>query len=283
MSVFVFVVALLGYASEGLSQTLGDDYDFRYAGFDVADSKPTIPQPHWMSARDRELFDAIVFDAYSRPDLDSYDKTVQERSTFVLSDFHATNIEFCIQSPEESHTGERLVKYQDVGWWRRQISDFTGLRFVGRVKVDVCKEERFSTANTRDPKVLVRESSSNDGGGFLARTSSVRSPGGVLLVADIYFHKDRVESLSDDKFEDVLIHELGHVLGFYHAPPDSGFVMSVDPGSSHPYREHQLTQLAYRVGTEVEYPGVVPTVPTLPFLDSLINKILTTLDIRYLN
>ena len=92
---------------------------------------PTVPEPAGMTARDRELWDAIVYDAYDYPMADSTHENamtslpLEERRTMVIAENTVRTIQICIQSSDESYSGERLTTYSDSSWWRRQIDRWT--------------------------------------------------------------------------------------------------------------------------------------------------------------
>ena len=78
-----------------------------------------------MTARDRELWDAIVYDAYDYPIPNPMSENgmtslpLKDRRTLVIAENTVPTIQICIQSSDESYTGERLAAYSDSSWWRR--------------------------------------------------------------------------------------------------------------------------------------------------------------------
>ena len=217
-----------------------------------ANLRPTIPQPPEMSAYDRELWDALVFDAYDHPAEDSFGRPVEERSTAVRSRADVTAFALCLQSADESYTGQRLATsgYHDPAWWRREVSFFTGWRWDGALTVENVCDPTWSTSSPF--RILVREAASGEKDGYTARTI-----GGPIAL--IVWDPDQVRTVSDAVFESVLIHELGHALGLWHAPFGSGFVMAQNGHpSARPEKERWLAQMAFEVGPDVGYPGVIP-------------------------
>lgn len=69
--------------------------------------------------------------------------------------------------------------------------------------------------------------------------------------------------MDDERFEMVVAHELGHALGFSHVPRDSGYIMVSGSGKTWSEEESSLAQLAYRVGPNVRYPGLVRPGPRI--------------------
>ena len=87
---------------------------------------PTRPEPAGMDARDRELWDAIVFDAFDNPTRDPAPPNwwmsrlpLEQRRTMVMRRGAVTAIRLCIQSADETYTGERLQPYATAEWWNK--------------------------------------------------------------------------------------------------------------------------------------------------------------------
>ena len=224
------------------ARSAADGYDpTHYDG-----AQPTIPEPPGLN---RERWDALVFTAWGFPSPD--------RETLVLHREIVPTIKICLQSADDSNTGERLTQYSDASWWRRQINRWTDLSWNGEIRVAAC------TGRPPDGWVYVRE---RESGGLpdstVASTASTREiqphGNGRWRYSWIDWNADHVEALDESYFEMVLAHELGHVLGFGHVPPGAGYIMNFGPeGWSE--EERSLAQLAYRVGPNVRYPGLVRT------------------------
>ena len=250
---------------------------------------PTRPEPEGMTARDRELWDALVYDASDYPMADPSaedhwptSRPLAERHTLVMTSGEATSFRLCIQSADESYTGERLQRYANANWWREQLRRFTNYRWAGSIEIDAC---------TREPRpgwVHVRQGREGEvGDGRLAHANSWRRIGehglssGWIRSEIVWHSADMVRDIEEEAFEEGLAHELGHVLGLWHTPQGSGFVM--DPYSDSfptwPDKERWLAQWAYAVGPGVEYPGFKrPTAPPPPEPPSLSDDVKDLVD-----
>ena len=184
---------------------------------------------------------------------------LEDRRTIVMAAHVVPTIRVCIQSPAESDTGARLAGYSDAEWWRRQIDRFTDLAWRGDIRIDACrgKPMRGWVHVRAGEEGEVRE-------GTIAHAKSWRpfGPHGIRvgwIGSEIVWNPDGVNILTEHHFEEVLAHELGHVLGFGHTPEGSGFVMVGLGWASHPWpdRERWMTQWAYAIGPNVRYPGFV--------------------------
>lgn len=236
---------------------------------------PVLPMPPEMTTADRVLWDALVFDAYDHPtadpsaqDAQSASLPLDKRHTRVMGTGHATSFGVCIQSSDETYTGSRLERYANPDWWREQVQRFANLRWDGAIQVDTC---------TGDPPtgwVYVREGKRGEvRDDFLAhaRTWYYLDPHGIAgtwVKSEIVWHSATdVRNTDEEWFESTLAHELGHVLGFWHVPPSSGFVMLADGASrTWPDQERWLAQWAYAVGPSMLYPGFATPVPALPLV-----------------
>ncbi len=225
-----------------------------------------------MTARDRELWDALVFNAYDYPTA-SQDREpnqspgipLEERHTIVMGRGDATSFRICMESPDDSYTGDRLDRYNDRGWWREQIQRFTNSQWSGDIETDACWPDDFDIASAPNGWVYIREGADGEvRDDWLASATSWRyyDPHGVLGTwarSEIVWHSaDKVRNTGEDWFESSLAHEFGHVLGLSHVDPSSGFVM-LHGGAQRtwPDKERWLAQWAHNLGPGVQYPGFV--------------------------
>ena len=226
-----------------------------------------------MTAQDRELWDALVFDAYDHPvpDMSTIDNwmttlPLHERRTLVIDNRELRDIRICVQSSDESYTGELLAGY-DAAWWRRQIDRWTNTRWSGTLEVSDCTDE------PQIGWIYVREGESDEG--VLARddidavanTWRRADSHGIYqewVRAQIVFAQDYAQRASATGFEGLLAHELGHVMGFAHVAAASGFVMTANGPRRWPDKESWLSQWAYQVGPNVQYPGLLRPTATAP-------------------
>ena len=226
-----------------------------------------------MTARDRELWDAIIYAAYDSPMPEPTHENgmtslpLEERRTLVIAENTVRTIQICIQSSDESYSGERLTTYSDSSWWRRQIDRWSNFSWRGDIQIDACTDEPMTSW------IHVREGDEGEvGEEAYAHALSWRyyDPHGVesrWSHSEIVWHPENARKLDEAEFEQTLAHELGHVLGLWHTPPGTGFVMDATGFPLGPWsaKESSLTQLAYRVGPNVQYPGLLgPDAPGTP-------------------
>ena len=208
--------------------------------------QPTIDEPADLN---RERWDSVVFDTYEF----GYFYLSQ---TIVLDRAVVPTIRICIQSSDTSRTGERLAPYTDASWWREWIKRWTNLDWNGAIRIAACTDE------PPEGWIYLREGRPGEvSSGHVAHTATRRQNhphhGGRWLWSQLVWNPDRLDELNDESFELVVAHELGHALGFGHAPPGSGYVMMKWLPFTWSEEESAFTQLAYRVGPNVRYPGLV--------------------------
>ena len=214
--------------------------------------QPTIDEPAGMN---RERWDALVFDTFEY----GYFYVSQ---TIVFDRSVAPTIRICIQSSDTSKTGERLASYSDASWWRRQIQRWTGISWNGEIRIAACTEQ------PPEGWIYLREGRPGEvWSGHVAHAATEREDhphyGGRWLWSELVWNPDRLDEMDDEYFEKVVAHELGHALGFSHVPYDSGYIMMKSGTSTGSEEESSLAQLAYRVGPNVRYPGLVRPGPSL--------------------
>ena len=232
--------------------------------------QPSMPRPPWMTARDRELWDALVYDGYDNGG-PLGDTPLTRRHTLTIGANTARTVDVCLPRQDQNYTGERLAPYASEQWWKRHIERWTGVPWNGDVTVGNCLRFYSRIINVRegDPDQMT----ASYGPDVLATAGSTRAPD-RWMSGEIEFNPDGLRRAEDFQVEAALAHELGHILGFWHTPPGTGFVMDsevVTSPQTWPAKERYLSQLAYEVGPDVDYPGLTGAtpVPALPFLDGL--------------
>ena len=229
-------------------------------------ASPTQPQPAWMTARDRELWDALVFDAYDSSGPQG-DLPLEQRRTRTVPARELRSVDVCLPHRDENVTGERLAPYANEQWWERHIERWTGLSWRGSFFID-CGIRLYGVIRVMegDPEQMDED---------VLATARSNWTLGRWLGGEIEFNPDNLPRAEDFQVEVALAHELGHLLGMWHTEPGTGFVMdarvSTSP-TSWPTKERDLAQLASEVGPEVDYPGLASTtsVPALPLVGLLI-------------
>ena len=243
---------------------------------------PSRPEPDGFDDRDRELWDAMIYNAYDYPTASMEHPNsirglpLEERRTMVMHRGEATSFRICMQSADESYTGQRLERYNDADWWARQVERFTNYRWSSDIEVAECSE---GVADIPNGWVYIREGREGEvKPESIAHAKSWRryDPHGRLnewMRSEIVWHSaDKVRDEDEEHFEKTLAHELGHVLGLWHTPTGSGFIMESGAPPTWPDTERWLAQWAYAVGPNVQYPGFNSgiEVPALPLVGVLL-------------
>ena len=229
-------------------------------------AEPTIEEPTGLN---RERWDALVFNGWQARPGYSYNQTIVLHAEIVPT------IRICMQSPDESRTGERLAPYANAAWWREQIEYWTGINWNGEIRIAAC------TGTPSAGWIQVREGKAAeipDGAVAFARSNRESHPhdAGRWLSSEIIWNPEPPDYYENEpeRYGSTLSHEFGHVLGFSHVPPGSGGLLTVGGGGGGLWdeKESSLAQLAYRVGPNVMYPGLVRSepVPALPLLWQLL-------------
>ena len=171
-------------------------------------------------------------------------------------------INICQQGPDVSDTGMMIEPY-DAAWWRQLIQHWSGLSWSGQFVVGDC------TDAPDEGWLHVRETRPDMGEprGAYALTERDQSSGSevrwlhsvIILWPWEYYGQPNQRLGTQEGMEQVLAHELGHVMGFSHVPLETGWVMR--PAAEQRFmlaeEEREMAQLAYRVGSGVAWPGVV--------------------------
>ena len=232
-----------------------------------ADRSALLSQPGWFTVRDRELWDQLVYNAHDNHSTNA--GPLDRRRTMVVAAGTVPTITVCMESADQSYTGERLAPFANESWWREHIGRWTGMPWRGELQIG----RECSSALWR--KIEVREARPEDDldDTTLARADTNRFLGRWLRT-EILWNPDSLRRVDEFQAGWGLAHELGHALGMWHVETGTGFVMEArNPRAPRPMpaKERELAQLAYEVGPGVRYPGLedATPVPALPFLDGL--------------
>ena len=186
----------------------------------------------------------------------------------VLTPATVQSLGICHPAVDDA-AGELLELFANEEWWRKQIRRWSNVEWTGSFQVGMCDgQPSAGWIHVRGEPL---------GGNVTGTAQTQRTADGRLGWAVIRMATDRdfYRTEDTDSVEVVLAHELGHVLGFSHVEHGHGYVMRGEYLWNP--EEPTLTQLAYRVGPGVRFPGVVYSatpVPTLPFLDRFIDRLL---------
>ena len=208
------------------------------AGF-ASSASASIPEPVPFN---RERWEQMVFNTHDRPS-----RHLDGRTTEVLSRATVQSMGICHPAPGDA-LGGLLQPYATETWWRSQIRRWTGVEWNGPFRLGGCVgEPEHGWIHVRGEAL----------GGPSGTAETRRSDDGQLISAII-----RMDTGSDwwrdertDPVEVVLAHELGHVLGFWHVEGGLGYIIAGEYNWDS--KEAALAQLAYQVGPDVGYPGVV--------------------------
>ena len=205
---------------------------------------PSISEP---ASLNRRLWEQIIFNTFDCPSPEC-EPVLEDRTTMVLTPATVQSLGICHPAVDDA-AGELLELFANEEWWRKQIRRWSNVEWTGPFRVGMCDGQPSAGW------IHVRgEPLGGDVAGTAQteRTADGRLEGAVIRMAT---DRDFYRTEHTDSVEVVLAHELGHVLGFAHVEGGHGYVMRGEYLWNP--EEPTLTQLAYRVGPGVRFPGVV--------------------------
>ena len=237
-------------------------------------ARPTEPRPAWMTARDRELWDALVYDAYDSGHFVGSTPDLEDRRTTVTSRRTVPGILVCIEPSDASYTGERLAPYANERWWRDQNRALDRIALARKPRGG-----RGLPDSTVQYVIVVSEGDPEEIGEKTLAITYSRRNFGSWSSSRIEWNPDNLRRAEDFQVEVALAHELGHALGLWHTPDGTGFIMDAKVPRTRPTwpeKENDLANLAYEVGPNVDYPGLTGAmpVPALPLVGVLLLAVL---------
>lgn len=226
--------------------------------------EPSIAEPPGLN---RVLWEQLIFNTFDWPSPPNL-PALEERTTEMLTHQVVQSIGVCM--PASNDGGSELLElFANAEWWEYIVDYWTGLAWSGEFQLGGCSgTPPFGWVHVRGEPI----DGSIAGTASTHRTDDGRLESAVIIMAtDREFYREG----DVDSVEVVLAHEFGHVLGLNHVERGHGYIMRGE--YFWPAEEQMMTRLAYRVGPNVLYPGVVyaTNVPALPFLDSFVEWLLS--------
>ena len=230
--------------------------------FHTLDRTPSdaIPQPGWVVGR---IWRQLVFNEWEESG------TFEQRRTHVLTCDQALNLDVYYPS-EELPTAD--VQEGHRRFWKIATEGATGCgRFRGRVNFGTC--ERTLRDGMVNVYVGTRDQFADNN--FLAYTyrSFSTFPDGTFArwrYGEIVFNPDvewaeSEEDTSRHNLDKVLVHEMLHLLGFFHVS-DPASLMNATYGQRADLEQIEVdhARLAYEIGPGVLYPGFLRPTATEP-------------------
>ena len=135
----------------------------RAAAADV-DRSALLAEAPGMTARDRELWDQLVY-----KDFDNHPTNagpLEHRRMLVIAADRVPTITVCMDSSDQSYTGERMAEFANEAWWREHFEHWTGQRWNGVLQIGrECDSRLFRKIEVRegDPDNLGLDTLARDG------------------------------------------------------------------------------------------------------------------------